>query len=87
MNNNAPAANNTEASASVLHTKVILSLQKHCFRDGSGLIPLSEVNRVLSWLYHCDKNERHSPLYELQKLNLIEVKPYHGIRINTKRMP
>jgi hypothetical protein len=73
--------NTIKPEASIIHKKVLSVLEKHCYKDGKGLIRFPEVNKVLSWLLHCNKSEREYLIFEMQQLGLIEVKPFHGIRI------
>ncbi len=73
--------NTIKPEASIIHKKVLSVLEKHCYKDGKGLIRFPEVNKVLSWLLHCNKREREYLIFEMQQLGLIEVKPFHGIRI------
>ena len=79
MDNN--VCSTIKPEVSIIHKKVLSVLEKHCYQDGKGLIRFPEVNKVLSWLLHCDKREREYLIFEMQQLGLIEIKPFHGIRI------
>ncbi len=79
MDNN--VFNTIKPEASIIHKKVLSVLEKHCYKDGKGLIRFPEVNKVLSWLLHCNKCEREYLFFEMQQLGLIEIKPFHGIRL------
>lgn len=66
--------------SSVLHTKIIKALDKIDIKR-NAIIPFPEVNRVMSWMFHCGKNDRQILISELERLGFVEVVPFHGIRI------
>ncbi len=66
--------------SSVLHNKIIKALDKINMKR-NAIIPFPEVNRVMSWMFHCGKDDRHILISELECLGFVEVVPFHGIKI------
>ncbi len=60
--------------------KIVDALEKKTVKR-NGIIPFPEVNCVLGRVFHFNYEARHHVLYELNKQQLIELIPYHGIRI------
>ncbi len=60
--------------------KIIDALQTKTVKR-NGIIPFPEVNCVLGRVFHFNYQARHHVLYELNKQQLIEIIPYHGIRL------
>lgn len=73
-----------KGKASVLHEKIITELENRAEKRNS-IIPFPEYNRISSWLLHIGKQEREKVLEELQELKLIEIIPYHGLKILTNQ--
>ena len=73
-----------DQSTSVLHKKALRLLNRHARKTSGGIITFPEARRVLSWLFHLSKSESREFLKELTRAGLIEVKPFHGIRILNK---
>ncbi len=67
------------ANKSLDYTKFLIALKTRAFKR-NGIIPFPEVSRVLSW-YRFGKKDQDILLYEFERLELIEVVPYHGIRL------
>ena len=67
-------------SGSVLHAKIVKALDEKTIKRNS-IIPFPEVNRVMSWLFHCGRDDRVILIWELERLGFIETIPYHGIRL------
>lgn len=65
---------------SVIHTKILTELENRA-QKRNDIIPFPEVNRILTWLFHANKQEREQVEKELGELGMIEVIPYHGWRI------
>ena len=42
---------------SVLHEKIVKALEEKTIKR-NAIIPYPEVNRVMSWLFHCGKDDR-----------------------------
>ena len=66
--------------SSVLHTKIIKALDKIDMKR-NAIIPFPEVNRVMSWMFHCGRSDRQILISELERLGFVEVVPFHGIKI------
>ncbi len=66
--------------SSVLHKKIIKALDKIDMKR-NAIIPFPEVNRVMSWMFHCGRNDRQILISELERLGFVEVVPFHGIKI------
>lgn len=66
--------------ASVLHPKIIRELDARS-QKRNGIVPFPEYNRILTWLFHCTKLEREMLLQELRELNLVDIVPFHGLKI------
>jgi len=69
---------------SIVHKKSIYILKQCKNKTISGIIRFSEVYRTLSWMFHLNKHEAREFIKELEHYGLIEIIPYHGIRINLK---
>jgi len=67
-------------NSSVLHNKIIKALDKINMKR-NAIIPFPEVNRVMSWMFHCGKDDRQMLISELEGLGFVEVVPFHGIKI------
>jgi len=78
-NSLSPAAYKSEPG-SVLHAKIINVLNEKTMKRNS-IIPFPEVNRVLSWMFHCGKEDRQILISELECLGFVEVVPFHGLKI------
>ncbi len=61
-----PGAYKSEHS-SVLHTKIIKALDKPNMKR-NAIIPFPEVNRVISWMFHCGKDDRQILISELEPI-------------------
>lgn len=67
-------------ACSVLHSKIIKALNEKAMKR-NAIIPYPEVNKVMSWLFHLNRQDRQKLLFELEKLGLIKNYAFHGIRI------
>lgn len=65
---------------SIIHAKILTELEKRAEKRNS-IIPFPEYNRILTWFFHCTKLEREMLLQELRGLNLVEIVPFHGLRL------
>lgn len=66
--------------ASRLHIKIITEFKRHQKKPNS-IIPFPVINQSLTWLFHCNKQEREEVLNELRAQKLIDIIPFHGIRL------
>ncbi len=75
-----------QPKAGVVYEKTIELLKKHARRNRKGIISFPDANRILSWLFHLNKQETAALIDELKEKELITVYPYHGIalRDNTR---
>ncbi len=69
----------------VVYIKAVTLLEKHAIKSGNGLISFPECRRVLSWLYHLDKEEAFVFLGELEAQGMCRIIPYRGVKINSRR--
>ncbi len=67
---------------SIFLKKIVDALQTKTIKR-NGIIPFPEVNCVLGRVFHFNYEARHHVLFELQKRRLIELVPYHGIRLRS----
>ncbi len=81
---NAAEANKVQPKAGVVYEKTVELLKKHAPRNGKGIISFHDANRVLSWLFHLNKQETAALIDELKEKELITVYPYHGIAVKDK---
>ncbi len=77
-------ANKPQASG-VAYAKAITLLERHTVKSRGGIISFAECRRVLSWLYHFDREEVFVFLDELQAQGLCRVVPYKGVKIDSMR--
>ena len=68
----------------LLYRKTIQAINKYCSHDKS-VIPFAEIHKTLSWMLHLNKFDRRCVLMELQEMDLIEIVPYHDIRLRQDR--
>lgn len=68
----------------VVYEKTIELLKKHAHKNRKGIISFPDANRILSWLFHLNKQETAALFGELKDKGLITVYPYHGIVIRNK---
>ena len=71
-----------DGRTSVVHRKALQELSKK--RSKNGLIRFSEVNHLLSWLFHLNKKETREFLKEMERAGLIEIVPHNGVRIKMR---
>jgi hypothetical protein len=71
----------TSNQPGVPYLKAIKLIDKHAKKRQSGIVPFSEARKVLSWLFHFDREESRKFIIELRKLGLVSYHPYHGIKI------
>ncbi|MCZ7393046.1 MAG: hypothetical protein ABOK23_12115 [Candidatus Methanoperedens sp.] len=64
----------------LLYRKTIQAINKYCSHD-KKVIPFAEIHKTLSWMLHLNKFDRRGVLAELQEMDLIEIVPYHGIKL------
>ncbi len=69
---------------SVIHAKILTELENRAEKRNS-IIPFPEINRILTWLFHCNKQERERVEEELRELGMVEVVAFHGWRIRTNQ--
>jgi len=86
MTNIAPQALKSEANKPLplLSRKAINTIEKHAVRNGvikNGIIPFPQVYHTLSTMFHLSKDDSVGVVEELKEAGLLEVVPYHGIRI------
>lgn len=65
----------------IAYAKAVALIGKHAVRDSGGVISYAECRRVLSWLYHLNREEVFVFLGELESRGLCIVIPYRGIRL------
>jgi hypothetical protein len=65
---------------SVVHRKALHYLRR-CPKTPSGIVRFPEVFRTLSWLLHLNRGEARELLKELVALGVVELVPFHGVRI------
>lgn len=68
----------------VAYSKAVTLLKKHGRKTGSGTIPYAECCRILSWLFHLNREETFIFLGELEEFGLVRQVPYHGIKISSE---
>ncbi len=73
MIENTPAAYKPE-DGSVLHAKIVKALDEKTAKR-NNIIPFPEVNRVMSWLFHCGRDDRVILIWELERLGFIKTIP------------
>lgn len=78
--NKVAEAYKVQCCASVLHFKIIREMDARS-QKRNDIIPFPEYNRILTWFFHSAKKDREMILDELRELNLIEIVPFHGIKI------
>lgn len=84
MINITPQANKSEPDKTLplLYRKVIDEIEGRARRKGIiRYIPYPEVYHTLSWWFHLNKKEALELFDELKAAGILEVVPFHGIRI------
>lgn len=84
MRRNAPEANKDEPTPGVAQRKALILLERHA-RQSRGLISFPECRRVLSHLYHFDREEVFAFLTEMEQQGLCTIIPFHGVHFNNRR--
>ncbi len=69
----------------VAYSKALILINKHAIKSSGGLISFAECRRVLSWLYHLNRNEVYLFLAELEEQGLCKVVPFRGVKISSDR--
>lgn len=73
----------------LLYLKAIDIIEKHAIRKGiikNRIVPFPQIHHTLSTMFHLSKQDSKKVLYELKEAGLLEIVPYHGIRLlKTKR--
>jgi hypothetical protein len=83
LNNNYKLSANKDCFRGLLLSKVLKCLSKA--RTNSKLIPLPEVFYQLGTTLHLNKEECWYVLHLLFQEGLIEIVPFKGIRLKTRR--
>lgn len=79
------APTNKPQPLGIAYSKAITLLKRHAIKSGGGLISFAECRRVMSWLYHLDREEVFIFLAELEAQDLIKVIPFRGVKISSDR--
>ncbi len=69
-----------------VYEKIFNALNKRCHKNGNKMVSLPDVFLCLSWMRIC-KKDGYIILYEMQKLGMVELKPYHGLILNHRGAP
>ncbi len=61
-----------------LYDKILNTLDSRCYKKRNKMVSLPDVFLCLSWM-RISKRDGYIILYEMQKLGMVELKPYHGL--------
>lgn len=78
------ATANKVESLPVLYQKALYFIQSHAERKGykkNGIIPFPEIYQTLTTMLHLGKEDAIKVFDELKEAGLLEIVPFHGIRI------
>jgi|GEM_PF-5691458 len=74
--------NDTCLAIKPYYLKILDSLENRAVRRGT-IIPFPEVARVLSW-FRFRRRDMHTVLPAMREAGLIEIIPFHGVRLVRK---
>ena len=66
---------------SVIHEKIVSKINEKCYKNGSGIISFKDAGLITSHYLRLKKADMHVFFSEMQRLGLIEIVPYHGVRV------
>lgn len=79
------ASANKSQPPGIAYSKALTLLERHAIKSGGGLISFPECRRVLSWLYHLDREEVYLFLAELEEQGMCKVVPFRDVKISSGR--
>lgn len=71
-----------------LYRKAVFFIEAHAKRKGvikNGIVPYPDAYHTLSTMFHLGKDEAIELFEELKGIGILEVVPFHGIRIIKNR--